>query len=211
MELEDIPRVSEIEREAFPPPWPATNFRRELTASSLTHYLVAYEGLHQNEGLTTGLKDADCSVWSSGSKLGTLGASFRRLFRGEAAEVAPTQLILGFAGIWFMADEAHLANIAVREAYRQRGVGELLLISVIKLAIERDTRFITLEVRFTNKAAQALYKKYGFVEVGIRRGYYTVNREDAMLMTADAITSAPFEENFLRLSQAYAERWGIKV
>jgi len=209
MELEDIPHVSGIEREAFPPPWPATNFRRELTVSSLTHYLVAYEELHENPA--TELEDADCNVGSSGSKLGTLRASFRRLFRGEAAEVAPTQLILGFAAIWFMAGEAHLANIAVREAYRQRGVGELLLISVIKLAIERDARFITLEVRLTNKTARALYKKYGFVEAGIRHGYYTDNREDAVLMTADGVTSAPFEQNFLMLSQGYAQKWGIRV
>lgn len=211
MELEDIPQVSEIEREAFPPPWPATNFRRELMTSSLTHYLVAYEELSDNERLDTELEDADCNVRSSGSKLGILGTSIRRLFRGEAAREAPTQLILGFAGIWFMADEAHLANIAVREAYRQQGVGELLLISIIKLAIERGARFITLEVRSTNKAAQALYKKYGFVEAGTRRGYYTDNREDAVLMTADGITSFPFEENFLRLSQACAEKWGVKV
>ena len=43
MEPRDIPQVSQIEREAFPPPWPATNFKRELTSNSLTHYLVAYE------------------------------------------------------------------------------------------------------------------------------------------------------------------------
>lgn len=209
MELEDISQASEIEREAFPPPWPATNFRRELTGSSLTHYLVAYEELHEN--LATELEDADCNVRSSESKIGTLRSSFRRLFRPEVARMTPRQRILGFVGLWFMANEAHLANIAVREAYRQRGVGELLLISVIKLAIERDARFITLEVRSTNKAAQALYKKYGFVELGIRRSYYTDNREDAVLMTADGITSAPFEENFLRLSQACARKWGIRV
>lgn len=211
MEPGDIPQVSGIEREAFPPPWPATNFRRELTTSSLTHYLVAYEELNESERLDTELEDADCNVRSSGSKLGILSASIRRLFRGEAARVAPTQLVLGFAAIWFMADEAHLANVAVREAHRQQGVGELLLISIIRLAIERDARFITLEVRSTNKAAQALYRKYGFVEVGTRRGYYTDNREDAVLMTADGITSFPFEENFLRLSQAYAEKCGVKV
>lgn len=209
MELEDISQASEIEREAFPPPWPATNFRRELMISSLTHYLVAYEELHENPA--TELEDADCNVRSSESKLGTLRSSFRRLFRPEVARMTPRQRILGFACLWFMADEAHLANIAVREAYRQRGVGEQLLISIIKLAMERDARFITLEVRSTNKVAQALYKKYGFVQAGIRRSYYTDNREDAVLMTADGITSAPFEENFLRLSQAHAQKWEIKV
>ena len=209
MELEDIPRVSEIEREAFPPPWPATNFRRELTASSLTYYLVAYEEWHEN--LVTELDDADCSVRSHESKIGILRAILRRMFGSEAARMAPRQHILGFAGIWFMADEAHLANIAVREANRQQGIGELLLISIIKLAIERSARFITLEVRSTNKAAQSLYEKYGFVEVGIRRAYYTDNREDAVLMTADGITSVPFEENFLRRSESYAQKRGIKI
>jgi len=211
MELEDISQASEIEREAFPPPWPATNFRRELMVSNLTRWLVAYEELYESKRLAPEPEDADCNVRSSKSKLGTLRSSFRRLFRPEVARMTPRQRILGFAGLWFMADEAHLANIAVREAYRQRGVGEQLLISIIKLAIDHDARFITLEVRSTNKVAQALYKKYGFSEVGIRRSYYTDNREDAVLMTADGITSAPFEENFLRLSQAYAQKWGIKV
>ena len=211
MELEDIPQVSGIEREAFPPPWPATNFRRELTSSSLTHYLVVYEELYESKRLDGEPEGADCNVRSSKSKLETLRSSLRRLFRPEADRIALRQRILGFVAIWFMANEAHIANIAVREAYRQRGVGELLLISVIKLAIEHNARFITLEVRFTNKAAQALYKKYGFVEVGTRRAYYTDNREDALLMTADGITSAPFEENFLRLSQAYAQKWGIRI
>ena len=211
MELEDIPQASGIEREAFPPPWPTTNFRRELTSSSSTHYLVAYEELYESKRLDGEPEGADCNVRSSKSKLETLRSSLRRLFRPEADRIALRQRILGFVGIWFMANEAHIANIAVREAYRQRGVGELLLISVIKLAIEHNARFITLEVRFTNKAAQALYKKYGFVEVGTRRAYYTDNREDALLMTADGITSAPFEENFLRLSQAYARKWGIRA
>jgi ribosomal-protein-alanine N-acetyltransferase len=211
MELEDIPQVSGIEREAFPPPWPATNFRRELTSSSLTHYLVVYEELYESKRLDGEPEGADCNVRSSKSKLETLRSSLRRLFRPEADRIAPRQRILGFVGIWFMANEAHIANIAVREAYRQRGVGELLLISVIKLAIEHNAQFITLEVRFTNKVAQALYKKYGFVEVGTRRAYYTDNREDALLMTADGITSALFEDNFLRLSQAYARKWGISV
>lgn len=211
MEVEDVPQVSDIEGEAFPPPWPATNFRRELMASSLTRWLVACEELCEGERLAAEAGDQDCDVRSSESKLETLRARLGRLFRAAPAQMAPRERILGFAGIWFMADEAHLANIAVREDCRQRGIGELLLISVIKLGVERDARFITLEVRCSNKSAQALYRKYGFVEVGIRRAYYTDNREDAVLMTADGITSTPFKENFLRLSRAIAEKMGIEV
>ncbi len=203
MDLEDIPQASEIEREAFPPPWPATNFRRELEINSLTFYLVAYEELCDDEKPVPEVRDANCDTRSSESRLNTLRSIFRRLFGGGTAGVAPRQLILGFAGLWFMADEAHLANIAVREVYRQRGVGEQLLISIIKLAMEHNASIITLEVRASNRTARALYEKYGFTEVGIRPAYYTDNKEDAVLMTADGITSASFTDNFLMLCQAH--------
>jgi ribosomal-protein-alanine N-acetyltransferase len=208
MDLEDIPQASEIEREAFPPPWPATNFRRELTINSLTFYLVAYEELCDDEKPVPGLRNTNCDMPSSESSLDTLRSIFRRFFGGRAAGVAPRQLILGFAGLWFMADEAHLANIAVRESYRQQGVGERLLISAIKLAMEHNANIITLEVRASNRTARALYKKYGFAEVGIRPAYYTDNKEDAVLMTADGITSASFTDNFLMLCQAHTPQQG---
>ena len=208
MDLEDIPQASEIELEAFPPPWPATNFRRELAINSLTFYLVAYEELCDDEKPVPELRDTNCDTRSSESRLNTLRSIFRRLFGGGTDGVAPRQLILGFAGLWFMADEAHLANIAVREAYRQRGVGEQLLISAIKLAMEHNASIITLEVRASNRAARALYKKYGFAEVGTRPAYYTDNKEDAVLMTADGITSASFTDNFLMLCQPHPSKLG---
>ncbi len=135
----------------------------------------------------------------------------RRLFGVKKPSETPCQFVLGFAGLWFMADEAHLANIAVRESYRNRGIGESLLISVIELAIERKARFITLEVRASNKAAQALYRKYGLVEVGSRRAYYMDNKEDAVIMTAEAVTSPAYLSSFQRLKQDHAQRWGLKA
>jgi ribosomal-protein-alanine N-acetyltransferase len=108
-----------------------------------------------------------------------------------------------------MADEAHLANIAVREAYRHQGMGERLLIASIQLAIEHNARFITLEVRASNKIAQALYRKYGLIEVGTRRSYYLDNKEDAVIMTAEGITSAPYAKRFQDLKQVHTQRWGL--
>ncbi|MCJ7523144.1 MAG: ribosomal protein S18-alanine N-acetyltransferase [Dehalococcoidia bacterium] len=197
MELEDIPQVSEIEREAFPPPWPQTNFKRDLTVNTLTRYLVIFKE-SQEPGLQSAYPDvSNSSELSPISKLGSLMAAIGHFFNRKNGIKPARQLILGFAGLWFMADEAHLANIAVREAYRQRGAGELLLISIIELAIEQNARFITLEVRESNKAAQTLYQKYGFVDVGVRHSYYTDNKEDAILMTVEGVCKSSYREEFL--------------
>lgn len=209
MELRDIPQVSQIEREAFPPPWPASNFKRELTSNSLAHYLIAYEEMpEQRESApeVETVKNPD----PPRSKLGELISRLRRLFGVSEGPAAPSQFVLGFAGLWFMADEAHLANIAVREAYRRQGIGESLLISAIGVAIERKARHVTLEVRVSNKIAQSLYRKYDLIEVGNRRGYYMDNKEDAVIMTAEGITSTTYVDKFRKLKEAHAKRWGLE-
>jgi ribosomal-protein-alanine N-acetyltransferase len=208
MELRDVPQVAQIEREAFPPPWPATNFKRELTSNSLTHYLIACEEMPEQMEQHPGV-DAVKNPDPPKSRLDALRSGLRRLFGRSERPAVPSQFILGFAGLWFMVDEAHVANIAVRGAYRRQGVGERLLIAAIDIAVERKVRFITLEVRASNKIAQSLYRKYGLIEVGNRRGYYMDNKEDAVIMTAEGITSASYVKRFQNLKQAHAQKWGI--
>ena len=209
MELRDAPQVSQIEREAFPPPWPPTNFKRELTVNTLTHYLVAYEEMPEPTDPVVETADKNVSSQPK-TRLEALKFGLRRLFGGREKQATPSQFILGFAGLWFMVDEAHLANIAVGGVYRQQGIGERLLISAIELAIEHDARYFTLEVRASNKIAQAMYRKYGLIEVGKRRGYYIDNKEDAVIMTAEGITSTPYGNNFQKLKEAHAKRWGLR-
>ncbi len=211
MKLGDIAQVAEIERQAFPPPWPATNFKRELTSNKLARYLVAYSEVGENEAVGSMAESSGSGELSPGLRLGALGSSLRRLVNRDVREADERQLVLGFIGLWFMIDEAHVSNIAVSEAYRRQGVGEHLLISAIDVALELNARFMTLEVRNSNIAAVALYKKYDFSEVGIRHGYYTDNKEDAVVMTVDGIASAPFQERLQRLRQAHARQCGIGV
>jgi [ribosomal protein S18]-alanine N-acetyltransferase len=90
--------------------------------------------------------------------------------------------IIGYCGVWIVVDEAHITNIAVLPEYRGRKLGDALLSKVIQMAKELGTRSITLEVRVTNIVAQNLYRKYGFENGGIRKGYYTDNQEDALVM-----------------------------
>ncbi len=101
----------------------------------------------------------------------------------RAAENGET--ILGYAGFWLIAGEVHISTIAVAPAERGRGLGEWLLLNLLRLACELDPLLITLEVRRGNTVAQALYAKYRFEEVGVRRRYYRDTGEDALLMTVD--------------------------
>lgn len=100
--------------------------------------------------------------------------------------------VMGYAGLWFIIDEAHLTSIAVGEAYRRRGIGQGLMVAAFEVALERDAVFMTLEVRASNAEAQSLYEKFGFRRVGVRRGYYTDDREDAYLMTVEKILEAEY-------------------
>jgi ribosomal-protein-alanine N-acetyltransferase len=118
-------------------------------------------------------------------------------------------LILGFIGLWYMASEIHIINLAVHPDYRHKGIGELLLIHTIDLSVELEAILITLEVRVSNMAAQDLYAKYGFSERGVRRAYYLDDREDAAIMTLDDMSSAAYQEVLRKLKRAYAETWGL--
>jgi [ribosomal protein S18]-alanine N-acetyltransferase len=123
-------------------------------------------------------------------------------------EKAGDDNIIAIAGIWVLVSEAHIVNIAVQPGYRCRGIGELLIISLIQLALDNNCNMMTLEVRVSNGIAQNLYLKYGFTIKGIRRRYYTDNREDAIIMTADNIHIAPFKELYDRLKKEHYIKYG---
>jgi [ribosomal protein S18]-alanine N-acetyltransferase len=98
-----------------------------------------------------------------------------------------------------MVDEAHICTLAMRAEWRGRGLGELLLLSLIEQAIEHQAAVVTLEVRVSNLRAQSLYTKYGFAFVGERKRYYSDNQEDALIMTTAPVTS----EDYARLLGAH--------
>jgi len=95
--------------------------------------------------------------------------------------------IIGYICLRTIVDVTHVLNIAVLSKFRRRGVGTLLLKRAIKELKESglDTRFVTLEVRASNRAAINLYKKFGFEIIGKRKDYYHSPREDAVLMGMD--------------------------
>jgi ribosomal-protein-alanine acetyltransferase len=89
-------------------------------------------------------------------------------------------LVVGFAGLWFSVDDAHITNIVVRKSYRQQGIGNALLKVLIELGKVKES--LTLEVNTQNEIAQKLYLKHGFENLGIRKKYYG-GIQDAYIMT----------------------------
>ena len=90
--------------------------------------------------------------------------------------------VVGFAGTWIVLDEAHITNIAVHPNYRQQGIASKILEKLLSYCKTQGCTAYTLEVRSSNEAAKALYKKYNFKQDGVRKGYYEDNKEDAILM-----------------------------
>jgi [ribosomal protein S18]-alanine N-acetyltransferase len=119
--------------------------------------------------------------------------------------------VVGFAGIWLMVDEAHITTFAVDPAWRRRGIGERLLLTLLDVAIERGAREATLEVRLSNVAARRLYEKYGFRPVGLRPRYYSDNGEDALIMTTDPLGSTAMLERIDRLRAALVARGDLEI
>lgn len=102
----------------------------------------------------------------------------------------------GYAGLMFAADEAHVTNVVVDEEHRRRGIARLLMCDLVREAIDRGCAALTLEVRASNSAAQALYREFGFAPAGIRQRYYE-NTEDALVMWAHDIQGDDFRRRFL--------------
>lgn len=90
--------------------------------------------------------------------------------------------IVGFAGIVKIVDEIDIMNIVVKKSKRKLGIGSALLQKIIEVSKEQKANSITLEVNYKNEPAIALYQKFGFKQVGLRKKYYH-NTDDAILMT----------------------------
>jgi len=204
----DVVQVTEIDHEAFPTMWPPANYERELKVS-LAHYITACEdGGPTGRTEITEVQERIPLSLSAGMKY---LANHKDYPGGKEIPLGEEPPVVGFAGLWIMADEAHITNIAVRKGYQRQGIGEHLLIAMISLAMEQNARTLILEVRASNTTAQKLYYKYGFTQVDIRRSYYTDNKEDALVMTVDDITGVAFQKRLHQLEKAHSQKWGIAL
>ena len=99
------------------------------------------------------------------------------------AEDAVTGKVVGYAGLLVVADEGYITNVAVFPEYRRQGIAAQIIQVFDNFARGNHLAFLTLEVRPSNSAAIALYQSFGFVEVGRRKNYYDLPKEDALILT----------------------------
>lgn len=123
--------------------------------------------------------EEDCFVdpWSKDS--------IRKELKNDLARYLVAEIddkIVGYVGVWFVVDEGHITNVAVHSDYRGKKIGDRLVKEMVELCKENNLVAMTLEVRTSNTVAQNLYRKYGFKMGGIRKEYYSNNKEDAIIM-----------------------------
>ncbi len=166
MREEDIAEVMEIERHSFPNPWPESAYRHEIRYGTDSLFYVLQP-----------CQEPSPATW------------WDRLLRRRQRERSP---VIGYVGMRFVPGEAHITTIAVHPEWRGRGLGKYILLMAIQQALRNRIRFVTLEVRVSNRIAQQLYTDLGFRVVGIQRGYYR-DGEDAWVMRLGPLDEAEIE------------------
>ncbi|HXQ18905.1 MAG TPA: ribosomal protein S18-alanine N-acetyltransferase [Acidimicrobiales bacterium] len=137
----------------------------------------------------------------------TIFSSELALRHGRSYKVAKDgRRLVGYRGLMFVGEEAHLTTLAVAPDYQRRGVATVLLIDAVHTALGEGARHLSLEVATGNEKAQALYRRFGFMPVGIRKGYYPVTGEDAFVMWAYDLDSAAYAERLAGIQDWLAVR-----
>lgn len=111
-------------------------------------------------------------------------------------------MVVGYAGLMFTGDDAHVTTIAVDPSWHRAKIGTRLLVELARAALDRGARNLTLEVRVGNTGAQALYERFGFAPAGIRKNYYVETNEDALVMWAEHIDEPAFGERLAAIEAA---------
>lgn len=190
MTLADIGQVTVMDRMAFPNPWPSHTYEYEINDNERARMFVLEPGDAPPPPASNGHRR---SWWEK-----LLGIGYSNGRHNHAR-------LIGFSGMWHIADEAHISTIAVHPEWRGRRLGELLVWAMARQAVRQGAAQITLEVRVNNAIAQKLYKKYGFEVMGLRKGYYRDNHEDAFMMSVQNIDDA-YREKLIGLGKELARK-----
>jgi ribosomal-protein-alanine N-acetyltransferase len=144
---------------------------------SLTHFRIEPLSSAHIEAVLAVERASQSAPWSE--------TSFRNEFENAQSIFLvglESGVLVGYAGLWKVVDEAHIINVAVDPARRNQGIGCRLVVEALLRARTEGMLCATLEVRASNEIAIRLYERLGFVRAAVRRAYYSDNHEDAIVM-----------------------------
>ncbi len=112
---------------------------------------------------------------------------------------------LGYMGLWKIGDEAHVTNLSVHPDFQNRKLAHRLLLNSIDECYKEKIKYITLEVRVSNKKAIGLYEKFGFKSLGLRKKYYQDNNEDAYIMWSENIFDKKYKDLYDKIKDSLGD------
>jgi [ribosomal protein S18]-alanine N-acetyltransferase len=195
---EHLPCAVELDRLCFGGLWAIEGYRRELDSPNSDLL-----------GLWT-WETEDCE---SGQNRAGQGAPPLQIRAGTGApplQISPT--LIGIGCLWAILEEAHIIMLAIHPSFQRQGLGQALLLALLKSACDRQLERSTLEVRSSNLAAVDLYKKFGFKEAGRRKRYYEETGEDALVMWRSGLEKPEFQqylavEKMQICDRLYEKKW----
>jgi len=188
---EHLPGAVELDRLCFGGLWAIEGYRRELDSPNSDLL-----------GLWTWETD-DCE--SAQNRAGT-GA--------PPLQIPP--MLIGVGCLWAILEEAHIIMLAIHPQFQRQGLGQALLLALLKSACDRQLERSTLEVRDSNLAAVSLYKKFGFKEAGRRKRYYEDTGEDALVMWRSGLEKPEFQrylavEKVQMCDRLHLKNWHLAI
>lgn len=168
MSPKDIPSVVELDQLCFGGLWNAQGYQRELESPNSDLLILV---MSENQ-----------------EKIASTSSKFESEFSYNQKS------IIGIGCLWAILEEAHITILGIHPQYQGLGLGQLLLYSLMRSAWERGLERATLEVAASNISALSLYHKFGFQDVGRRRGYYQQTGEDALILWRGHLYDPEFEQ-----------------
>ncbi len=196
---EHLPSAVELDQLCFGGLWAIEGYRRELESPNSDLL-----GLWMWEGAGTGAPPLQ-------NRAGT-GAPPLQIRAGTGAP----PLLIGIGCLWAILEEAHIIMLAIHPQFQSQGLGQALLLALLKSAHDRQLERSTLEVRDSNLAAVSLYKKFGFKEAGRRKRYYEDTGEDALVMWRSGLEKPEFQrylavEKVQMCDRLHEKNWHLAI
>ncbi|MEK0184422.1 ribosomal protein S18-alanine N-acetyltransferase [Microcoleus anatoxicus] len=212
---EHLPSAVELDRLCFGGIWAIEGYRRELESPNSDLL-----GLWTWDGAGTGTPPLQNRAGTGTPPLQNRAGTGTPPLQNRAGtgtpplQVPPT--LIGIGCLWAILEEAHIIMLAIHPQFQRQGLGQALLLALLKSACDRQLERATLEVRESNLAAVSLYKKFGFKEAGRRKRYYEDTGEDALVMWRSGLEKPEFQRYLAALKvqmcdRLYQKKWHLAI